>query len=138
MGDGNFQWWWSLGADPESYHGPCETREEAMAEAQAGGGKEEGFTICEADRSVPTVHVFDAFQVFERYEECNEECWGYDGADVVATHEQKCDLEQMLGDAFRAHRGARERIHHRRAHVGPELGEDFVDALHQATRHEAI
>ena len=102
MGDGNFQWWWSLGADPESYHGPCETREEAMAEAQAGGGKEEGFTICEADRSVPTVHVFDAFQVFERYEECNEECWGYDGADVVATHEQKCDLEQMLGDAFRA------------------------------------
>ena len=102
MGDGNFQWWWSLGADPESYHGPCETREEAMAEAQAGGGKEEGFTICEADRSVPTAHVFDAFQVFERYEECNEECWGYDGADVVATHEQKCDLEQMLGDAFRA------------------------------------
>lgn len=102
MSDGTFMWWWSLGAEPESYRGPCETREEAIAEAQGDGGKEEGFTICEADRSVPTPHIFRADRVFDDYGEHNEECWGEDGADVQATPEQEADLEQMLGDAFDA------------------------------------
>lgn len=100
-GDGAFRWWWAIGIkDAEFYNGPCETRDQAIAEARGDDGDEYGFVIIEADRSVPKTTIFDAGGVFERYNEWNEECWGEDGADIDCTREQELDLEAMLAAAF--------------------------------------
>jgi len=51
IGDENFMWWWATGtSEPEIYHGPCNTREEAIDEARGNDGRELGFVIVEADR----------------------------------------------------------------------------------------
>ena len=103
MGDNNFKWWWAIGtSQPESYNGPCDTREQAIAEAQADDGNVHGFVIVEADRSVPDCKIFDAGRMLEDYDEHNLECWGEDGADVQCTAEQEIDLEVMLTAAFDA------------------------------------
>lgn len=103
-GDGNFFWWWATGSDsePETYNGPCATRDEAIAEARGNDGEELGFVIVEADRAVPSNEIFDVDYVMERYEECNEECWGEDGMDLDVTNEQGRDLEKMLAETFDA------------------------------------
>lgn len=102
-GDGVFKWWWAVGtSEPEIYHGPCDTREEAIDTARGDYGAELGFVIVEADRSVPTCNIFDSDRVLEDYEEHNEECWGEDGADLGPSGEQQRDLENMLRDTLDA------------------------------------
>lgn len=103
-GDGVFWWWWQIGTDncPETYRGPCETREQAIAEAQAEEGNELGFVLVEADREVPSCEIFRADRVLDDYGEHNEECWGEDGADVQCTGAQERDLEEMLAATFDA------------------------------------
>ena len=102
-GDENFKWWWAVGTtEPETYSGPCDTREQAIAEAQAEEGDNYGFVIVEADRAIPSCKIFQADRVFEEYTEHNIECWGEDGADVEATAEQEIDLEVMLAATFDA------------------------------------
>lgn len=98
--DGNFKWWYGEGREPEIFMGCCDTRDEAIAQGRAES--EFGFTICEADKAVPRPHFFDADWVMEQYGEANEECWGEDGPEFTVSKEQERELEQMLGDAFKA------------------------------------
>lgn len=102
MGDGNFRWWMAIGKGPESYTGPYDSREQAVMQALSEDGRECGYTIVEADSSKAGHDVFCADWTLERYEECNEECWGEDGADIEATPAQKRDLEAMLAAALEA------------------------------------
>jgi len=102
MGDGNFQWWAAWGRDPERYQGPFASREEAVAQMLAEDGKEVGYTVVEADKAVARSDIIDADYVFERYDECNEECWGEDGLDIVSTRAQQNDLEKMLAETLEA------------------------------------
>lgn len=94
-----FLWYYGGGKEPETYHGAEKSRDEAIH--QAWGEYPEGdFTIAEADKAVPTFGVLPADWVLERYEECNEECWGEDGADISATGDQERELEKILGEAL--------------------------------------
>lgn len=100
-GDERFAWWWQTGtSEPETYRGPCDTREEAITEAQAEEGNNLGFVIVEADRATQDSGCFDASRVLEGYEEHNIECWGEDGADIEATTAQERDLETMLAETL--------------------------------------
>lgn len=102
-GDGNFFWWWAVGTrDPEVCTGPCDSREQAIAEARGNDGNEEGFIILEADRMVPSTEIFDADDVLGRYGEVNEECWSEDSFDLECSREQERDLESMLNETFAA------------------------------------
>lgn len=102
MGDGAFFWWMAIGKEPESYSGPFDSRDQAIAQALSEDGKECGYTIVEADRSKASDDIFDADWILESYEEKNEECWGEDGADIMASGHQRRDLEQMLAAALAA------------------------------------
>lgn len=97
--DGNFKWWYGHGKEPEIFYGPCDTRDEAVAQGEAEN--EHGFTICEADKATARPHFFDADWVMEQYGEANEECWGEDGPEFTVSKEQERELELMLGDAFK-------------------------------------
>lgn len=99
--DGVYFWYYGVGREPEVYYGGENSREEALKQAW-GEYPEGGFTIIEADKSVPTFDVLPADYVLERYEECNEECWGEDGADISPTGEQERELEKALADALQA------------------------------------
>ena len=98
-GDGKFGWYWGRGEEPEGMHGPEDSREAILqvARSECDG---EGFTICEADKAVPSFNIFDADDIIERYEEHNEECWSEDGADIALTREAEKDLESVLAAAF--------------------------------------
>lgn len=100
MGDGNFKWWWGYGTEPETCHGPFDSREAAITDANGADGN--GFTIMEADKAVPTYDIFDAGQVFERFIECNEEVFHEDDG-VGGPSEVPVDreLEIALMDVFR-------------------------------------
>jgi hypothetical protein len=101
MSDGNFKWWMAVGTqDPDFYHGPYDSKEEAIAQAHAEEGKDRGFTIVEADKAKPTSDIFTADSIFEMYEEHNIECWGEDGADFEVTREAEIELEKMLTAAL--------------------------------------
>jgi len=102
MGDGKFHWYYGIGKEPETYHGKCSSLGEAVAQALSEDGKEHGFTVVEADRSVASDNIFDADSVLEQYEEHNELCWGEDGPEIEATSQQRADLEQMLAAALSA------------------------------------
>lgn len=103
-GDGVFRWYWQTGTGdcPETYQGPCDTRDEAIATARSDDGIAFGFVIVEADREVPRCDIFQADRVLDDYTESNEECWGEDGADVQCTSAQERDLEAMLAATFDA------------------------------------
>jgi hypothetical protein len=98
-GDGQFFWWWGAGAEPETYTGPCDSRETAISEAR-DEEDDRGFTVVEADRSVARSDIFRADRVLEDYMERNEECWGEDWPEIEATKEQRRELEQALTAAL--------------------------------------
>jgi len=80
-GNGEFKWWMSGGSGPESFHGPFDSKEEAVDEGR-GYGWEDGFTVVEADKSVVsnTIGGDDyAERIVDELLEDNAECWGEDG-----------------------------------------------------------
>lgn len=92
--DGNFKWYFGGGAQPE-YYTQEESREAALRAARIDY-PEGDFTICEADKAVPSHDVFDGGHIIERFEELNEDCWGEDGAEIHPTGEQRRELEAAL------------------------------------------
>ena len=103
MGDGVFKWYWAVGTTmPEVYQGRCDTRDQAVAEAKSSDGDLYGFIIVEADRSVPKCDIFDYGDIFDRFCDRNEECWGEDGMELDYKPDQARDLEKMLTAAFEA------------------------------------
>lgn len=100
MGDGIYKWYFGGGSCPEMYMAE-ESRESAIA-AGWSSYPEGDFTVVEADKAKPTCDVFAADWIIERYEECNEECWGEDGADIATTIAQERELEKQLGETLRA------------------------------------
>lgn len=93
----NFKWYWAAGSSPDTFNGQCDTREQAIAEAEADDNCiERGFTIIEAAPAVVRFDCFDSERVLEELEEHNLECWGEDGMDLGGTDEQRKELEQML------------------------------------------
>lgn len=99
--DGIYRWYYGAGKEPEMYDGSELTRDAALS--QAWGQYPAGdFTILEADKTRPTFDVLPAGWIIERYEECNEECWGEDGAEIHANPEQERELERALGKALKA------------------------------------
>ena len=100
MGDGDFKWYFGGGELPESYL--AETSKDAAIAAGWASYPEGDFTVVEADKAKPNFDVFPADWIIERYEECNEECWGEDGADIAPTIEQERELETQLGETLRA------------------------------------
>jgi hypothetical protein len=51
MSDGNYEWWAAVGQEPEMYHGPFDSREQAILQMQSEDGDVYGFTICESDKA---------------------------------------------------------------------------------------
>jgi len=100
-GDGVFKWYWGLGQEPEVCYGEVDSREEILqiAMRECDG---EGFTILEADKSVPSFHVFNAECVVENYIDENAECWGEDGPELHPDALQESELEQMLAATFKS------------------------------------
>ena len=101
MGDKNFKWWTGPGKESESYYGPFDTREDAIAKAQAEW-PDGGYTILEADKAVLSFDMFAADRLLEDFEEHNLECWSEDGPDISLKPDQERDLEKHMAEAFRA------------------------------------
>lgn len=101
MGDKNFKWWVGGGNQPEYYHGPFDSEDDAMGKARAEY-PDGHFTICEADKSVLRFDMFAADRLLEEFEEHNLECWSEDGPDICLKAEQERSLEQHMADAFKA------------------------------------
>ena len=98
-GDGVYLWYWGRGEEPECFYDGSATGDEAMAKARADS-PEGGYSIVEADKTIPSTECFDAGQVLEAFEEHNEECWGEDGAPTAATDAQRRELEHKLADCL--------------------------------------
>jgi hypothetical protein len=110
-GDGDFRWWWCEGhySSVDTFNGPCDTREAAIAEARqsiADNFDAGGFSVIEADKLIPHPH-FDADQVLESYADANGDCWGEDGPEIFAEDDAKRELESalctVLADWFQRH-----------------------------------
>lgn len=83
MGDNVFKWWVADSEDAESYHGPHNTREEAIAEGESLFDGHQ-FYVVEADKTVMSSYVDGesyAERIMEDLTERNEECWGEYGPD---------------------------------------------------------
>lgn len=93
-----YVWYFGAGDCPEMYYA-AESREDAIKQGWISY-PEGDFTIAEADKAIPSFDVFPADWLLERYEECNEECWGEDGAEINATPTQERELEKIMGDAL--------------------------------------
>ena len=101
MSDNVYQWYYGPGEEPEYCHCVFGTREETVTQAWSEY-PEGGFCVIEADKQVPSFDCIPADWVIERYEECNEECWGEDGAEISPTREQEKELEASLGAVLEA------------------------------------
>lgn len=95
MSDKVYQWYYFSGEEPEYCRGGFGAREEAVAQGWLEY-PEGGFSVIEADKQTPSFDCIPGDWVVERYEECNEECWGEDGADIAPTPEQYRELEASL------------------------------------------
>lgn len=99
-----FKWFCAQHSDSESWHGAFDSRDEAVAEGLLN--YDIGFWIVEANKAVPSAHIFDAGSVLEDFEESNVECWGEDGAEINYNGNNPDEvsaskrLEQYLGDAL--------------------------------------
>lgn len=97
MSDRQFKWYWGYGEEPDVFYGGEDSRDAILqvARRECDG---EGFSIVEADKSVPDFGFFDADQVLEQYDEHNIECWSEDGPDFPDIKlEVKRELEKALG-----------------------------------------
>lgn len=103
-----WQWWWGEGEQPERYHGPCNSRQEAIDEALSSNTAPPYslFTICEATVGRLDDNHLDADWVIERFNEHNEDAADPDGDGVIdqTTPEQDRELEAMLKAAWVAWR----------------------------------
>lgn len=100
MGDKNFKWWTGAGKEAEWYHGPFDTREDAIGKSRAEYPQGD-FTIYEADKAVLSFDMFAADRLLEDFEEHNLECWSEDGPDICLTSEQERDLERHMAEALK-------------------------------------
>lgn len=102
-GDGNFQWYWGWGQEPETFSGTFKSGDEAAQAARAAVAHDfdcEGFTVVEADKTLTRSDVFTAGEVLERFGMRNEECWSEDGFDPVVSDADRRDLEGKLADCL--------------------------------------
>lgn len=96
-------WWWGHGQYAEIFYGPFKTRDEAAADAVRQGAAD--ITVCQADKMALHDGIFDAEQVFEQFEERNEEAWGEGGPEPHAiTPDAERELIAALNAAFAAWR----------------------------------
>lgn len=91
MGDKNYKWWTADVADTESFSGPYDSREEAIAtgHGEYPAADYEAFYIVEADKSVIRASFSEddiAERIMEQICENNEECFGEDGPDDPWSH----------------------------------------------------
>ena len=103
-GNGKFKWWVGQGAEPEAYQGPFDTQSEALSVGETEY-LYDGYTICEADKSVVQFdsmpgYVIDNF--LEDLAENNEECWGEDGSDEPWSKDAVAALDVMLSHTIQA------------------------------------
>ncbi|SFV31240.1 hypothetical protein SAMN05216456_1278 [Devosia crocina] len=98
-GNGEFEWFWGKGEEPEKWHGGFPA--EANAQDQAAGRfPKGGYTIIEADRAAIDPAIFDGRMILIELQ-ChtpNSDCWTGD-MPVVAQSEVE-DLEAKLGDCL--------------------------------------
>jgi len=95
-----WEWWWSN--NEENYHGPCGSREEAIATGFNELGGEGWLFIVEATKSIPGTDIFDFEHVIEEFCDRNEECWGEEGEPVNGhKFKDKKRLEGMLAATLR-------------------------------------
>jgi hypothetical protein len=83
MGNKIFKWYVAGAVDDEVFNSKHNTREEALASAQAEYG-EDPFVLIEADPSVVKANLSTEWvieKILEDLEENNEQCWGEDGPD---------------------------------------------------------
>jgi hypothetical protein len=97
-----WHWWWAEGTEPERYHGPCGSRQEAIDDGTELADGYEEITICEATRMKLLDDHLDADWVIDRFNEQNEDAADPDGDPVIhrATPEQERDLEAVLKAAW--------------------------------------
>lgn len=95
-----FQWWHST--DEENFHGPCATREEAIAEGDESRADDEHLYICEANKQSPSLP--DGERFCEMFLDQNEDIGGEDpfGEDFNPTPEQHAELTAELHKVFTA------------------------------------
>ncbi|MEK9722116.1 MAG: hypothetical protein VW405_01355 [Rhodospirillaceae bacterium] len=110
QGNGDYRWWWGRGEVPERYEGPFSTRVEAIAAAEEALEPAEGYSICAADRALPTFGVFDADAVFEAFADRNEQVCDPEGDGYFEDVDPAgcAELEAALADAFMAWAAGRE------------------------------
>lgn len=99
MGDRKFEWYYGHGSQPDTYY-TADSREEAIALGSEYG---EDFTICEADKGLPSIP--NASQFIDMYCDQNEELGGDGdmfGEDLNPTKEQEAELSAALAETFNA------------------------------------
>lgn len=99
--DGEYKWYYGGGSCPENFYAAEGGRDDAVREGWANY-PEGDFTVCEADKALPSFEVMPADWIIERYEECNEECWGEDGADIAPSNEQERELEAAMAETLKS------------------------------------
>lgn len=102
-GNGVFKWWMCLNEDDGYYHGPYESKAEAISAGLAEYGEDddhERFFVMECDKTKVVYGGVDeadlAEQTAESIAEANEMCWGEDGWDDAWSPEQMASLADAL------------------------------------------
>lgn len=103
-----WQWWWGEGKQAERYHGPFDSRQEAIQEAMASDTDPDyaHITICEARKAVLRDDFFRADVIIDCFNEHNSDVSDPDGDYCIedTTTEQDAELEGALQAAFAAWR----------------------------------
>lgn len=97
--DGNFQWYWGAGAEPDGFVGPFDNGDAAQLAARAKQ-PDGDYVVAEADKLIPDHRIFDANQLMSQYWDKNANCWGKDGHGIILTDGEKEELVNKLGDCF--------------------------------------
>jgi hypothetical protein len=92
MGDKIFKWYYAESDDAEHWHGPYDTKGEAV-DAGVDHYEDDAFFVCEADKSVcKPPHLLLIDHIIDQ----NDRCWGEDGCEHEWTSEQEAELEAAV------------------------------------------
>jgi len=95
MSEQDFKWYYSTDGG-ERYYGPCDTRDEAIAEGTSNVMDDEPFMIIEATKGKLCLNVFD--DIGERIDDANEDMGDPDG-DPISSNvpaEAWSELQRLL------------------------------------------
>lgn len=107
---GGWAWWWSHDGDAEDCHGPCASREEAIAEGSADDPDREFVTVLEARKGTLANRLPQAATIIEdMLERAHDEGdFGEDPSDRAldmkgCTKAAEAELDGFLRDWFTRH-----------------------------------